>query len=61
MEESLQWLEYVDQTNLVLASGKLVVHKDSIHTWSIPQLDLQCPTVHGTQFKKTLFNQVNCV
>ena len=29
LEESGQWLENVDQTHLVLASGKLVTQKDT--------------------------------
>ena len=32
LEESGQWLENVDQTHLVMASGKLVLQKHCLNT-----------------------------
>ena len=42
LEESGQWLENVDQTHLVLASGKLVLQKSKAGGWHSPCLPPNC-------------------
>ena len=44
LEESEQWLENVDRTNLVLGSGKLVLQKRGLNLMNVRWLDSIVPS-----------------
>ena len=44
LEESEQWLENVDRTNLVLGSGKLVQQKIGLNLMNVRWLDFIVPS-----------------